>query len=388
MIFDYQPLQPGEEPTFFDTVGQALNFSGVPWQPYVERIGLENLRAIRRQGRIIGGLGVYRMGQWFGGRSVPCGGVSAVGIAPEVRGQGAAKFALTSLLQELHTDGTPIASLYPSTQRLYRSVGFEQAGSRCRYRLPLSFVNRNDRELPMTPVPGDDCEPFLAIANERARRTNGNLARTPGMWQRIRQHPDQKPYACLIGEVDDPEGYIFYRQAEEGPETRIVAADMAALTPAASRRLWTFLLDHRSIPTVVQWVGPPTEPLLGIPQECDYVPSEVLRWMLRIVNVPAALTERGYPPDVDATLHLDIIDELLPANHGRFVLRVHDGRGEVSPGGNGDLRSEIRGLAPLYSSFLAPDALRSIGWLDGDDAAMAIAARIFAGPEPWMPEMF
>jgi predicted acetyltransferase len=91
------------------------------------------------------------------------------------------------------------------------------------------------------------------------------------------------------------------------------------------------------------------------------VASTTLRWLTRIVDVPQALAARGYPKDVSGEVHLEIHDDLLPANHGRFLLRVDEGQAEVTAGGRGSLVTDIRGLAPLYSGFLPPRTLQSLG---------------------------
>lgn len=391
MSTEYRPLQPAEESEFFAVTAHALtlNVSSSWTEVFTRRIGAENLRSVLQGGQLAGGLGIYRMGQWFGSRVVPCGGVCLVGIAPEFRGQGLARAALKSLLEELHADRTPLACLFPSTQRLYRSVGFEQAGSRCRYKLPLSSINLAERELPVTRIePDAAAELFGPVAEKRARRSNGNLERSPGLWERLLHHPDKTQYSGLIGTADEPQGFLVYRYEHAGDDAIIHVTDMAALTPAAVRRLWTFLADHRSLPTHVTWSGPPTDPLLMATQECKRTPVEVLRWMLRIVDVKGALEARGYPPEIRGEVHLDITDAVLPHNCGRWVLQVVDGCGTLASGGNGAVRLDIRGLAPLYSSFLPPDALRSIGLIECGDAALQTLARVFAGPEPWMPEIF
>ena len=61
-------------------------------------------------------------------------------------------------------------------------------------------------------------------------------------------------------------------------------------------------------------------------------------WMLRIIDLPAALTQRGYPLGIEAELHLDVQDDLLVANKGKFCLQVSQGKGKVSQGGNGGLK--------------------------------------------------
>ena len=54
---------------------------------------------------VLAGLGIYRLGQYFGGRSVPMAGIAAVGVPPEHRGRGVAKQLMTLTLQGLRDEG-------------------------------------------------------------------------------------------------------------------------------------------------------------------------------------------------------------------------------------------------------------------------------------------
>ena len=110
--------------------------------------------------------------------------------------------------------------------------------------------------------------------------------------------------------------------------------------------------------------------------------------LLRLVDVPAALEARGYPPGLHAELHLDVSDDVLPQNNERFTVEVEGERASVRQGGRGELRIDVRGLAPLYTGHLSPGELKSTGYLDGPDQAIATAAALFAGPSPWMPDDF
>ena len=122
--------------------------------------------------------------------------------------------------------------------------------------------------------------------------------------------------------------------------------------------------------------------------EQSYTVHRRLNLMLRIVDVAKALAARGYPPGVSAALHVDVRDEMLPSNDGRFVLEVSDGRGSVRPGGHGRLLMHARGLASLYSGYMTPHELKLADLLDGPDADLALASAVFAGPRPWTPDMF
>jgi predicted acetyltransferase len=388
--FEYQRfIDPDDDAPFRDVVWHALNIPHDTWPTFAERMGREYLRVARHNGRLIGGLGTYPMGQWFGGRPVRCAGVAAVGVAPEYRRQGVSRGLLQSMLEEQRAARVPIAALYPSSQAVYRAVGFEQAGSWHSYKLPLPSIRVNDREMPVQQAPLTSPEPFAGLCRQRAESSNGQLERTPGLWQRILNHRQKPQYGYLVGDADAPEGFLIYFQ-DGGvfEESKIEVRDLHATTARAGRRLWTFLADHASIVSSVAWRGPAVEPLLALVGECKFTPVEVFRWMLRIVDVERALAARGYPGDVSVELHFDVTDGLLPANTGRYVLEIQNGTAEVRRGGRGDLRCDVQGLAPLYSALYSPQTLKTLGWLDGPDHALRDAARVFAGPEPWMPEIF
>lgn len=112
------------------------------------------------------------------------------------------------------------------------------------------------------------------------------------------------------------------------------------------------------------------------------------RWLLRIIDVIKALELRGYPPGIQTELHLEIQDNLLTENNGKFILYVANGRGEVTKGGKGELQLDIRELAPLYTSLFTPYHLQIAGKLNGTETAILAATQIFAGASPWMADFF
>ncbi|MCT7967549.1 sterol carrier protein domain-containing protein [Laspinema sp. D1] len=78
----------------------------------------------------------------------------------------------------------------------------------------------------------------------------------------------------------------------------------------------------------------------------------------------------------------------MSENNGKFILTVSNGRGEVTPGGRGDLHLDIRGLAPLYTGLFTPHQLYLNGHLQGTPTALSVATQLFSGPHPWMADMF
>ena len=152
---------------------------------------------------------------------------------------------------------------------------------------------------------------------------------------------------------------------------------------------------YRSMVEHIVWSGGPRDPFVYLLGEQLTAGSRAkvqivrsLDWMLRIVDVVGALGVRGYPPGLSAELHLDVRDDLLAANNGRFVLELDGGRAHVRPGGQGRLQLGVRELAAIYSGFMAPIELCALGAIAAPDADLALAAAVFAGPQPWIADMF
>jgi predicted acetyltransferase len=358
---------------------------------YMHRQGVENFLLVRVRGRVAGGLGMIPMGQWFGGRSIPAAGINAVAIAPEHRSTGIGSRLLRHMLEEARARGFALSSLYPATQVVYRRAGYEQAGVHMRYKHPTHALPARDRSGVVRPVEESDQAAIRELYTERARRTAGNLDRTEMAWGRL-QHPGDTMVCSYLVENQQgrAEGYVIYTQ-REGPGERdrnLHARDLVALTPEAGRRLLSFLADHRSTVDNVEWAGAPSEPLLFHVANQEYRVVGYEQWMLRLVDVRAALEARGYPEALSAELHLEVRDETLPWNEGRLVLALSGGRAEVRGGGEGRIKVDVRGLAPIYSGYLSPQEMRSTGLLEGPAADLAAMALVFGGPAPWMPDAF
>lgn len=388
--FEYSTLANPED---VQKLGNILDqcFVGSPGdsETYIDRVGAENLRLLRQSQQIAGGLATIAMGQWFGGQCVPMTGIAAVGIAPEYRGTGAAIAMMQHTLKELYTNGVPISVLYPATQRLYRKAGYEQGGSACTWEIPTESILVREQPLPLKPVSPINLEVFHDLYQKQARLTNGNLDRHQFIWQGlIRPVEKEMIYAYLIGAADQPQGYIIFTQHPKEDSSYLRIRDWAVLTAAAAQSFWSFIANHRSQIEQVRWKGSAVDFLtLLLPEQTAKV-RFAQRWMLRVVDVGKALEKRGYPPGLQAELHLEVRDDLIAENNGRFILSVSNGRGEVTRGGKGELKLDIRGLAPLYTGLFTPHQLQLAGQLDATETALLGATQLFAGISPWMPDFF
>lgn len=377
-----------------DTVlGPALHFPGGTMREFMETLGLEHMRAIKEGGRIVAGLGAFPTGQWYGGALVPAAAVTAVGVAPDVRGTGVGSFMLRESLLELRNGGIPLAALYPATLRYYHRAGYARAGNRIGYELPLTLIGPSRSEAELVPFGEEQYSTVRELYRVRARQTSGNLDRTEWLWKFRLEPKDRKMFRYLIRRNDQFEGYLAYFHGTRSDP--ITITDLVVLTPDAGRRVLAMLAGYHTMVEHATWAGGALDPLLYLLGEnlaAGSRPRASIKysydWMLRIVDVAKALAQRGYPQQLRATLELEIDDDVLSQNSGRYTLEIADGKASVTSGGRGLIKLGIRELAAIYTGFMAPVELRTLGTIEGSDADLALMGALFAGPRPWIADMF
>ena len=354
-----------------------------------ERYGPENVRVLREGGATIAGLSLLPLGQWWGGRKLRMGGISLVGVAPEQRGRGTATRLMHESVREMKEAGYPISVLYPAKQTLYRRAGWELAGSRWEIAWAAGDTTGGARDGVVREIREADFPAVEAAYRRWARGHAGALERPDFMWKRITHPWKRAARGFLVEGRGGVDGYVWlYEKEAEGHAYDLELTDLVALTEPAGRRLLGFLGDHASLAATVRWWGDPGDPLLTLFREQRFKARIFFQWMLRIVDAKAAFEERGWPAGVAAALHLELEDDLIDENRGRFVVDVADGRATVRPGGDGRLRTDPRGLAAIWSGRTRASRAKASGLLEADDATLAVADGMFGSYPASMPDMF
>lgn len=357
------------------------------------------LRVLLHHEMIVGGLGLYRFEQMWGGRPVSAVGYAGVAIAPEARGAGLAKTLMAETMREAAKHAA-LALLYPSTLHLYRSVGFETGGQALKMEAPVSAFVRGDSSLAMTRFDAQkltdassaESRWARALYAARSAKWNGQLARNESIWLRTAAPKDVTAHAYFFGDRESPEGYVVYTQPlVAGLHFDIAVRDLVLTTPRAAARWAAFLHAQRALAGNVFWTSGGACPMVALLDAPQAKVVEHAQWMLRILDVEAALTTRGYAHDGEASFALE--DALFPSNSGVFRLRVEGGVGQLERVAKGAYPTlDVRALGALFSGSHAPETLRLMGLVtcENDEAEMQLGSlsRLFHSHLSWLPDYF
>jgi predicted acetyltransferase len=331
---------------------------------------------------VVAGARFWDFQQWWGGRQVPMAGVAGVVVSPEYRGRGVGSMMMRGVLQRAVEKGFPITALYPATTVIYRHLGYEFGGGRYRFSFPSAGLRAlGGKEVAVRRAGADDAARILELVAQAhtAGRTSGPL-----VWA-------ESKVADWLAD-DDNFGYL----AEDGfvvynwDDGDLRVDEIIAGSEATARALWATVGSGSSIASTVKAYVPPNDPVhLLVEHEADKH-AQIQRWMLRMVDAPAAIAARGFAPGLSLEADLDLEDSELAGNTGRWHLSVADGSGQLTPStATGDaLRLGARGLAALYAGTPLAALRRSglaAGGSTGSDGAIDSA---FAGGPSYMLDYF
>lgn len=389
--YSYDCFAPGDMDAYARLARQAFARDGEVARYLRGSVGDGNIRVVRHGSDIVGTLAMLPAGQVYGGRVVPMVGIANVTVSILHRGRGVNTRMMRGMLEECRERGFPLSTLYSLSLPVYRRAGYEIAGIRTNLRSdPAKFAELGgDFDFRLLDLP---CEqPLLArVHAAQAAVTNGHVARSDVLWQRKLAPRGAHIDGYVLGGAE-PRGYVLLHHAEL---RRLDVVDWCALDGDAARQILRFLAAHRTTVWGVHWDAGPEDPLTHLAPFQSITVDHQRHWMTRVVDVPAALGARGYAASATGRLALDIHDPLLPWNDGRFVMEVRDGLASVSheaagrPGGIPTLRMDVRALAPLFTAHMPAGTLARLGMVEGEAAALALADHIFAGPRPWMTDVF
>ncbi|MZF84765.1 GNAT family N-acetyltransferase [Streptomyces sp. SID5643] len=348
------------------------------------------LLAVAADGRPVGTAATHSLELTLPGETlVPAPGVTAVGVLPSHRRQGVLSAMMRHQLTELRERGEMLSVLLASEALIYGRFGYGPATYTARLKVPRHRAalaaprGRGAAEGAATDavevLRGAECGDILEEVYDRYRRAQPGALSRPHRWWALRAgQPPISPaprYVALHRDADGvPDGYASY-SIDSGTLTvdETIATEDAVFTALAR-----FVLQHDLVSQVEFKHVPSDHPLRW--QFADFRAGEVggdMDWLwVRLLDVPRALTARGWL--ADGELVLDIDDPFL-GEHDRYLLTVRGGKADCVPTGREpDLSLDIADLGSVYLGGTAPSTLARAGHIRvHHTGAAALADNLF-----------
>jgi predicted acetyltransferase len=307
----------------------------------------------------------------FGGVLVPTSGIASVTVAAEYRGQGGLGPLVLDALRHARDRGALISTLFPTASRIYRKFGYEVIADFVTVQLPttvLAAVPRPAAVRTRRAQPAD-FDAIRAVYDAWAIAQNGPLSRR-GISFTATAEEFLTGFTGVTVAVDDTGticGYASWNRGEGyGEQAVISVTDLLATSADGYRALLAMVGSFASV-TAITKIDTSGDDLARM-----FLPT--LQWqvldsspyMLKILDVPGAISCRRYPPGLTTHLHFRLQGDFLPENDGGYAIAVADGRAECVRGQpDGDRVLTPQGLALLYAGAQSAANLRAAGHLRG-----------------------
>jgi predicted acetyltransferase len=381
----------------------------VGWAPQKEDVDrfsrlmpFDRVHAVFDEARVVGGAGVFPFPLTVPDGTLPCAGVSVVGVLPTHRRRGLLRRMMEAQLHEMRERGEPIAALWASEETIYGRFGYglasvglhvdaEQTAVSVRPDLPRDGAARlvsHDEAL----------RSFPRVYDRVARTRAGMVVRSRDWWEirRLDDAPDRRrgggPLARALFERDGrPVGYALYRVQQEGSrmsdwKKTIRVLEAFGIDDHATRDVWRFLLEIDWVDRIAAFNLPVDHPLPLLVDRVNKLNLAVWDGLwLRLVDVPAALAGRSFAP---GRVTVEVTSDVqIPDNVGSWTIEdgtVHRARRRP------DVRLPVDALASAFLGGFSFAQLAAAGRaVETARGGIVRADALFrAGGAPWAAETF
>jgi predicted acetyltransferase len=334
-----------------------------------------------------------------GGADVRAGGLTWVGVHPEMRRRGLLGAMMRHHLEAVRDAGEAVSILYAAEPAIYGRFGYGMATQDVKLTAGRGAALRDVPGAENVTVSFETVDfakhkDLVVDVFDRARAGRPGWARRPDTALRdstfatpaphLRQSEPQRLLIAKDG-AGDVRGYGFFVRKLDwentGPNGTTRVGEFVALDAAAARAMWGRLLDLDLQAKVEIGRRPADDPLLQLLVDSRAAAPVLLDGLwLRVVDLPAALAARRYATDVDAVL--EVTDALLPGNAGRW--RVAGGPDKAScerTDDEPDMTLDVRELGAAYLGGTSLTAVAAAGLMtEHRPGAVEAAARAFTWP--------
>jgi predicted acetyltransferase len=424
-----RPITPDEFDAYCEVPAQAFNDSDASAELNEhERLVFEFDRSIAAfdGDAIVGTTAAYSFQLTVPGGITGAAGVTFVSVLPSHRRRGILSAMMRHQLADIAARGEAVAALYASETGIYGRYGYGCAS----WQLSLTIRRGEGALSPAVagdtraggagaggagagggPVrlraapPGELRAELAKVYDAAVPHRPGMMARDERWWQNtlddaeFRRRGMSVQRCLLAGDDAGPRGYALYRtkpdwDADGLPYGSLSVRELIATDAAAAAALWGDLLTRDLIGEVAVRSRPVDDPLLDMLADRrrarPYLSDGL--WV-RLIDVSAALRQRRYSCPAD--LVIEVTDDLLPANAGRWRLACPGPADGGTPscertGAAADIVLPVAALGAGYLGGTRLGALAAAGLVTErrDGAVARLSAAMYSDPAPWCASMF
>jgi predicted acetyltransferase len=365
-----------------------------------QRYGAWNTLAAFEEGRIVATAGDWDMTLTVPGLSeVHAPGVTAVAVLPTHRRRGLLTALMRHQLDDFRGRGESVATLLAAESVIYGRFGYGWATTHMAAEIDTAhgaFAGPAEDGAVLELVDKAEAAKVLPDVFDQARRRQpGEMSRPGAWWQEFLRDAEwardgDSGLFHVVCRNGSGAGFVSYRIKQQwdgalaGNTLRVV--HLVATDAATRARLWRYCVDVDLMARVSFENVPLDDPMRWMLRDPRRLrTTTVADWLwVRLVDVARALEVRRYR--VPDRLVLEVIDDFLPENDGRYELEAGpDGarcrRTNASP----DLRLTVAELGSAYLGGVTLSSLAAAGRVDEcTDGALARADLVFGSDRsPW-----
>ncbi|WP_255491807.1 MULTISPECIES: GNAT family N-acetyltransferase [unclassified Actinotalea] len=330
------------------------------------------------------------------GARTPVAGLTWVAVHPAHRRRGLLRAMIADHVGRSLARGEAVSALTAAEPAIYGRFGYGMAMRRLALTIPRGAALRDvpgwrDVRVRLERLDPERHDALVHRLHGAVERPGWATRDTPELRRVFLDDPEPlrdgaETLRIAVAEREgEPVGYAMFRRTPvrdpAGPRGRVDVREIMAAEPAAARALWGVLVDLDLMATTEAHHLPVDDPIAdllvdlraALPRTPDHV------WV-RVLDVPAALAARRYAAPVDVVL--EVTDDLVPANTGRWHLRGDAEGAEVAPASrDADLALDVRELGTAYLGGTSLAALAGAGLVaERRPGSLAPTATAFGWP--------
>jgi predicted acetyltransferase len=359
---DIRPLQTEEAEKLAALYMNAYRVDRKTVDGWIRYVDFATTRSFAAEKRAYSVIQIIPFRTVIGGRELPMGGIGGVATWADQQGRGYAGRLMSYSVREMRDLGFPVSYLFPFSYRYYGKFGWSIAAKRLVYQdFTIASIQPQSRWASVRALLPEEYHLLKPVYTAGLPKYNGPLVRDEVLWERrFEFYRGDRVQPYLVEDGETAVGYFvcedLLEQGKFGYETNV--NEFVFLNELACASMFNFL---RCLPTNVMRirVNSPELPNLWQYFREPFVDTRLFSgFQARVVDMKAALEQRGYPEDVSASVTFSVADEHGPWNEGTWTVTVEGGAARVEQsGGSAGVELSIQEFSSIFIGLLDPLAL-------------------------------